>query len=148
MQHKNMPMSDIIFLAAGEGIASLIIVGVYLLLGEFDFRVATGAVLGSAVTVLNFAILSFSVNRAVDRVMEMRGNKEMTEEEASAFALQHSAEIQKSVKSSYFLRQIIMLGVLVAAVLLKIASILPAVIPLLLFRPILMAREAFRKKKT
>ena len=65
-------MSDIIFLAAGEGIASLIIVGVYLLLGEFDFRVATGAVLGSAVTVLNFAILSFSVNRAGDLVMEKR----------------------------------------------------------------------------
>lgn len=148
MQHKNMPMDDIIFLAAGEAIASLIIVGVYLLLGEFDFRVATGAVLGSAVTVLNFAILSFSVNRAVDRVMEMRGNREMTEEEANAFALQHSAEIQSSVRSSYLLRQIIMLGVLVAAVLLKIASILPAVIPLLLFRPILMAREAFRKKKT
>jgi hypothetical protein len=141
-------MGDIIFLAAGEAIASLIIVGVYLLLGEFDFRVATGAVLGSAVTVLNFAILSFSVNRAVDRVMEMRGNREMTEEEANAFALQHSAEIQSSVRSSYLLRQIIMLGVLVAAVLLKIASILPAVIPLLLFRPILMAREAFRKKKT
>jgi hypothetical protein len=141
-------MDDIIFLAAGEAIASLIIVGVYLLLGEFDFRVATGAVLGSAVTVLNFAILSFSVNRAVDRVMEMRGNREMTEEEANAFALQHSAEIQSSVRSSYLLRQIIMLGVLVAAVLLKIASILPAVIPLLLFRPILMAREAFRKKKT
>jgi hypothetical protein len=141
-------MGDIIFLAAGEAIASLIIVGVYLLLGEFDFRVATGAVLGSAVTVLNFAILSFSVNHAVDRVMEMRGNREMTEEEANAFALQHSAEIQSSVRSSYLLRQIIMLGVLVAAVLLKIASILPAVIPLLLFRPILMAREAFRKKKT
>ena len=140
-------MSDIIFLAAGEAIASLIIVGVYLLLGEFDFRVATGAVLGSAVTVLNFAILSFSVNRAVDRVMEMRGNKEMTEEEADAFALQHSAEIQKAVKSSYLLRQILMLGALVAAVLLKVALILPAVIPLLLFRPILMVREAFRKKK-
>jgi hypothetical protein len=140
-------MDDIIFLAAGEAIASLIIVGVYLLLGEFDFRVATGAVLGSAVTVLNFAILSFSVNRAVDRVMEMRGNKEMTEEEADAFALQHSAEIQKAVKSSYLLRQILMLGALVAAVLLKVALILPAVIPLLLFRPILMAREAFRKKK-
>ncbi len=143
-----MPLGDIVFLAAGEALASLIIIGVYLLLGEFDWRVATGAVIGSAVTVLNFAILSFSVNRAVDRVMEMRGNKEMTEEEANAFALQHSAEIQKSVKSSYLLRQILMLGVLVAAVLLKVASILPAVIPLLLFRPILMAREAFRKKKT
>ena len=142
-----MPLGDIVFLAAGELLASLIIVGVYLIIGAFEWRVLTGAAIGSAVTVLNFAILSFSVNRAVDRVMEMRGNKEMTEEEADAFALQHSAEIQKAVKSSYLLRQIIMLGVLVAAVLLQVALILPAVIPLLLFRPILMVREAFRKKK-
>ncbi len=147
MQKKNMPLGDIVFLAAGELLASLIIVGVYLIIGAFEWRVLTGAAIGSAVTVLNFAILSFSVNRAVDRVMEMRGNKEMTEEEADAFALQHSAEIQKAVKSSYLLRQILMLGALVAAVLLKVALILPAVIPLLLFRPILMAREAFRKKK-
>ncbi len=142
-----MPLGDIVFLAAGELLASLIIVGVYLIIGAFEWRVLTGAAIGSAVTVLNFAILSFSVNRAVDRVMEMRGNKEMTEEEADAFALQHSAEIQKAVKSSYLLRQILMLGALVAAVLLKVALILPAVIPLLLFRPILMVREAFRKKK-
>ena len=142
-----MPLGDIVFLAAGELLASLIIVGVYLIIGAFEWRVLTGAAIGSAVTVLNFAILSFSVNRAVDRVMEMRGNKEMTEEEADAFALQHSAEIQKAVKSSYLLRQILMLGALVAAVLLKVALILPAVIPLLLFRPILMAREVFRKKK-
>lgn len=142
-----MPLGDIVFLAVGEFLASLIIVGVYLIIGAFEWRVLTGAAIGSAVTVLNFAILSFSVNRAVDRVMEMRGNKEMTEEEADAFALQHSAEIQKAVKSSYLLRQILMLGALVAAVLLKVALILPAVIPLLLFRPILMAREVFRKKK-
>lgn len=142
-----MPLGDIVFLAAGELLASLIIVGVYLIIGAFEWRVLTGAAIGSAVTVLNFAILSFSVNRAVDRVMEMRGNKEMTEEEADAFALQHSAEIQKAVKFSYLLRQILMLGALVAAVLLKVALILPAVIPLLLFRPILMVREAFRKKK-
>ena len=147
MQKKNMPLGDIVFLAAGELLASLIIVGVYLIIGAFEWRVLTGAAIGSAVTVLNFAILSFSVNRAVDRVMEMRGNKEMTEEEADAFALQHSAEIQKAVKSSYLLRQILMLGALVAAVLLKVALILPAVIPRLLFRHILMAREAFCKKK-
>ncbi len=135
------------FLAAGELIVSLIIVGVYILIGDFDWRVLSGALIGSAVTVLNFAILSFSVNRAVDRIMAERGNKEMTDEEAEAFAMTHSAEIQKSVKSSYLLRQILMLGILVAAVLLKVANVLAAVIPLLLFRPILMAREAFRKKK-
>lgn len=140
-------MGDILFLVAGELIVSLIIVGVYIALDAFDWRVITGALLGSAVTVLNFVILSFSVNRAIDRVMAERGNREMSEEEADTFAAAHSAEIQKSVKSSYLLRQILMLGVLVAAILLDIANVLAAVIPLVFFRPILMAREAFRKKK-
>ena len=140
-------MVDILFLAAGELLASLIVVGVFIALDKFDWRVITGALIGSVAMVLNFAILSFSVNRAVDRVMKERGTKDMTEEEAEAFAAQHSAEIQNSVRSSYLLRQILILGILVAAVFLNFANVVAAVIPLVLFRPILMAREAFRKKK-
>ena len=140
-------MVDILFLAAGELLASLIVVGVFIALDKLDWRVITGALIGSVAMVLNFAILSFSVNRAVDRVMKERGTKDMTEEEAEAFAAQHSAEIQNSVRSSYLLRQILILGILVAAVFLNFANVVAAVIPLVLFRPILMAREAFRKKK-
>ncbi len=139
---------DILFLSLGEGLVSLAIIAGFLLFGAFDWRVVTGALLGSAVTVLNFALLSVSVNRAVDRVMKERGDREMTEEESEAFAAEHAAEVQKSVKTSYLLRQGILLGVLVLALILKIANVLAAVIPLLFFRPLLMVREQFRKKKT
>jgi predicted membrane-bound spermidine synthase len=71
----------------------------------------------------------------------------MTEEEAEAFAAEHAAEIQNSVRGSYLLRQILILGILIAAVFLNFANVVAAVVPLVLFRPILMAREAFRKKK-
>ena len=147
LQNKNTAIGDVLFLAAGELLASVIIMAVYGILGSFDFRVITGALIGSTLMVMNFAILTFSVNRAVDRILQARGSQDMSEEEAEAFAAKHSAEIQNSVRSSYLLRQVLILGVLVGAVLLNIANVVAAVIPLVLFRPILMAREAFRKKK-
>jgi hypothetical protein len=147
LQNKNTAIGDVLFLAAGELLASVIIMAVYGILGSFDFRVITGALIGSALMVLNFAILTFSVNRAVDRILQARGSADMSEEEAEAFAAKHSAEIQNSVRSSYLLRQVLILGVLIGAVLLNVANVVAAVIPLVLFRPILMAREAFRKIK-
>ena len=147
LQNKNTAIGDVLFLAAGELLASVIIMAVYGILGSFDWRVITGALIGSTLMVMNFAILTFSVNRAVDRILQARGSEDMSEEEAEAFAAKHSAEIQNSVRSSYLLRQVLILGVLVGAVLLNIANVVAAVIPLVLFRPILMAREAFRKKK-
>ena len=147
MQNKNTAIGDVLFLAAGELLASVIIMAVYAILGSFDWRVISGALIGSILMVLNFAILTFSVNRAVDRILQARGSQDMSEEEAEAFAAKHSAEIQNSVKSSYLLRQVLILGVLIGAVLLNVANVVAAVIPLVLFRPILMAREAFRKKK-
>ena len=147
LQNKNMVVGDVLFLAVGELLASLITVGVFIALDKFDFRVLVGALVGSFAMVLNFAILSFSVNRAVDRVLNARGTKDMTEEEAEAFAAEHAAEIQNSVRGSYLLRQILILGILIAAVFLNFANVVAAVVPLVLFRPILMAREAFRKKK-
>ena len=147
LQNKNTAIGDVLFLAAGELLASVIIMAVYGILGSFDWRVITGALIGSTLMVMNFAILTFSVNRAVDRILQARGAENMSDEEAEAFAAKHSAEIQNSVRSSYLLRQVLILGVLVGAVLLNIANVVAAVIPLVLFRPILMAREAFRKKK-
>ncbi len=148
MEHKKISVGDVLFLALGETVVSLVTVGIFLLLNEFDWRVLTGVAVGSVVTVLNFAWLSVSVNRAVDRVMALRGNREITAEEAEAFAAEHTADIQKSVKASYLVRQIVVLGILVLALIFKVANVLAAVVPLLFFRPILMAREAFRKKKT
>ena len=40
----------------------------------------------SAVAIFNFIFLSVAVNRAIDKAMEARGDKEMSEEEAAAFA--------------------------------------------------------------
>ncbi len=148
MQKKNASLGEIFFLTAGEMIVSLVVIGVFYLIGKFEWRIVTGVLIGSFVTVLNFTLLSCSLSCAWKRVMAERGTKEMSEEEAEEFAKKHTAEIQASVKSSYLLRQILSLGILVAALVLNIANVIAAVIPLLCFRPILMVREAFRKKQT
>ncbi len=147
LQNKSAsPVGDILFLAVGELAASVCIVAVFLLLGRFDWRVLTGCFVGGALTVLNFAVLSVSVNRAVDRVMA--GQKEaLSEEEAAAFGEMHSAEIQKSVRASYLVRQIVLVAVLVTVFVLDVCNVIAALIPLLLFRPILTVREIFRAKK-
>lgn len=147
MQKKHMPVSEILFLTFGEIIVSLIISGVYFFLGRFSYQVATGALLGSAVTVLNFVILSVSVNRAIDKVMAEKENRELSEEEAAAFAAEHQAAIQHAVQGSYILRQVLMLAALVAAFLSGWFNVLATLIPLLLFRPLIMIHGLLKKDK-
>ncbi len=146
MKKKNSPLSDTLFLALGELVVSLAIVGVYLILNKFSYRVVTGALLGSAVTIFNYFFLSVSVNRAVDKVMALKGDSELSEEEAQAFAAKHQATVQHSVRFSYIMRQVLMLAVLVAAFLLDWFDVIATLIPLLMFRPLLMVGELLQKR--
>ena len=147
MQKKQLPISAIFFLTAGELAVSLVIVGVYFLLKKFSYEVVTGALLGSAVTVFNFVFLSISVNRAIDRVMAEKGNRDMTEEEAQAFAAEHQAVVQRAAQGSYLIRQIIMLAALVLAFLSGWFDVLATLIPLLMFRPLISIYGLLKKDK-
>ena len=148
MQKKNMPTSEILFLVVGELIVSLIVSGVYLLLQRFSYAVISGCLLGSAVTVFNFVFLSISVNRAVDKALAGRKEGEMTEEEAEAFAAENQAAVQRAAQGSYLVRQILMLGVLVCAFLLDgWFDVIATVIPLVMFRPLLMVCGLMKSKK-
>ena len=64
-QNKNSYI-DTIYLAIGEVAVSLLVVLVYIALGEFNWTVVSGVILGSAVTILNFLILSHAVNKALN----------------------------------------------------------------------------------
>ena len=147
MKKNHMPASEILFLIFGEAVASLIMIGIYALLKKFSYPVVTGAVLGSAITIFNFVWLSFSVNRAIDQVMEKRGNKEMTEEEAAAFAAENQAVVQRAAQGSYLLRQILMLGALSLAFVSGWFDVIATLIPLLLFRPLITVHGLLKKEK-
>ena len=148
MQKKNMPVREILFLVFGEIIVSLIVAGVYLLLDQFSTAVISGCLLGSAVAIFNFVILSVSINRAIDKAMAGRKAGEMSEEEATAFAAENQAAVQRAVQGSYLVRQILMLGVLVCAFLLNgWFDVIATLIPLLMFRPLLSACGLLKSKK-
>ena len=148
MENKNDTAKQIALLTLAEVVISAVICLVYFLLGHFSYKVITGAALGSVVTVANFIFLTVSVNRAIDRYLELRGTREMDEEEAAKFAEEHAMAVQNAATRSFIIRTVTMLATLVAAFLLTSwFEPLATVIPLLMFRPILYILEALKKKK-
>ena len=72
---------------------------------------------------------------------------EMTDEEAQAFTVKHSMEIQNAIKINYIIRTVSMLVTLVAAfILTDWFSPIATAIPLLMFRPLLYVLELIKKK--
>ena len=147
----NIPARETLVLLVGEAVVSaLVALGFYLcdlaFQTGFSYRVFTGAALGALVVILNFLFLSVSVNRAVDRYMEIRGSREMTDEEAESFTAEQGAAIQNSIKTSYLVRTVTMMAALVVAFILDWFNPLATVIPILAFRPILTIGETVRQR--
>lgn len=138
---------SVLYLAIGELIVSLLIVLVYIALGQFNLTVITGALLGSAVTVFNFILLSVQVNKAIDEYITLRGDRDMTEEEAAEFSKRHGIKVQNAVTKSYVLRTGLMIGSLVVAFITKWFSPLATLIPLLLYKPLLYVVELINTKR-
>lgn len=138
---------EAIAVLCGDVIVSALIVAVYLLIGEYDYTVITGAALGSLVTVVNLFILSISINRAIDKYMKLRGNSEMDEETAAAFAAENAKSVQLAASGTYLIRTLLMAAALVSAfVFSNHFDVIATVIPLITYRPILYVFELIRNK--
>ncbi len=136
---------DILWLALGEATVTLIVSAVYLLIEKYSYTVLTGALLGSAVTVVNFLILSVAVNRAVNAYIQARGTDEMDDETAEKYAKEHGMAVQNAMTKSYILRTVLMLGALVLAMISGYFDPLATVIPLIMYRPVLYLTELIKK---
>lgn len=138
---------DALYLAIGEAVVSLIISFTYIALGKFDWTILTGIILGSVVTVVNFLILSYSVNKALNKFIDLRGDEKMDEEEAKAFAKANSIKVQNAVTKSYVLRTGLMMGSLVLAFITKLFNPIATLIPLAMYKPLLYAVQFFKQKR-
>ena len=136
-----------LYLAIGELIASVLIVLGFIVFGQFNWTVITGALLGSAVTVFNFILLSVQVNKAIDDYIALRGDREMSEDEAAEFAKLNGTKVQNAVTKSYILRTGLMIGSLVVAFITKWFSPIATLIPLLLYKPLIYVVELINKKR-
>ena len=153
MDNKNILSKyiDTVWLALGEvAVGILVTVGFIIAktLGQdvAVYKAITGALLGGAVTVINFLILSVGVNRAVNGYVAEIGDREMDEEEAEKYAKEHGTAVQNAMTKSYLLRMGLMIGSLVLAMLSGWFSPLATVIPLLMYRPVLYAVEFIKTK--
>ncbi len=147
MNELRTTKGDVLFLILGELLVSLLTLGGFFLFEHLDHTAIIGVLVGSFVSVMNFALLAFAVNRALARAMSERKKGEMTDEEIEAFVAAHGAEVQKQVKATYFFRQTALLLFLLVFLILKLANVIAVAIPLLMFRPILMVRELILKKQ-
>lgn len=155
MEANNMKISkamrssliDAVFILIGEAVVGVAVALVYLLLEKFNISVVLGSLLGTAVVILNYLILAISVNRAVDKYMEKRGETEMTDEEAEAFAKENAASVSLAAQGTYVLRMGIMLASLVGAFLMNgVFDVIAALVPLIAYRPIIFVIELIRSK--
>ena len=150
MNNANTTRRDLIMISVGEAIVSLLVVLGYLIASlfsyPFTYKVITGVLLGALVTVGNFFFLTLSVNRAVDRFVELRGSREMSEEEAEKFTNEHSMAIQNAIKTSFIIRTVTMLATLILAFVTGVFEPIATVIPLLAYRPIISVGAALRDK--
>ena len=120
------------------------------------------------VAILNFLFLSISVNRAFDKILaenelpkkddiitDINVNVENTEEDeentendaAARFAAEHQAQLQNSIKISYFLRNITMVVALVLAMVTGWFNVIATIVPLLMFKPILTVYATVERRK-
>ena len=145
---------EIMIILIGEIIVSALTAGVYLIVeavtgnDAFTYRVITGAALGTAVVVANYAFLSIAVTRAINKVMSLRPEGEMTEEEIIEFSEENQGIIKNAAAKSYIVRTLSMLAtfILTFTLLDEWFAVVATVVPLLAFRPIIMVGEIFRKR--
>ena len=149
--NKLSKYADALWLALGEAIVALLVLAGFLIaraLGQevAIYKVITGALLGGAVMVLNFIILSVGVNRAVDKYISERGDAVFTDDEAEKFAEEQGMVARNAMTKSYVLRNLLMIGTLVLAMITGWFSPLATVIPLIAYKPLLYATEFIKIK--
>lgn len=152
-EKKENRYTSVLWLLLAEAAVSAVVIGVFALIifvfpdvlfyeTEF-YKVITGSVLGVAATTLNFFALCFTVNRAVDKYMTVRGETEMDEEAAAKFANENAAKVQAEVTKSYLLRMLI-LAAACALLFTKQFDVVAVVVPMLVQRPLIVLIERYR----
>jgi len=117
-------------LAIGEAVCSGAMVGIFALLGSFDYTVILGAAVGITLSLANFFFMALSANSAADKAQQqnVKGGK-------------------ATVQSSFLLRLLVIFVILFAFAKSGIANVIAMVLPLAFVRPIFAVSDFFRKPR-
>lgn len=128
MKSRNFIIRKTIVLAVGQLICIAAMIGVFALLGYFDYKVLVGGLLGMVLAVGNFLFMAIAADAAADKAeqQDVKGGK-------------------AAVKASYRYR-IIIIGVLLFLFAKSgHCNLIALVAPLFFTFPIIMVTEFFRK---
>lgn len=129
MESRKLVLTQTGIVALGQAVGIAGMLGIFALLGHFDYTVLLGALAGSLVATVNFLFMAIGVSMAADKAQEQdaKGGKAM-------------------VRSSYMVRTLVMFVVLFACAKSGYFNVIALVVPLLFVRPALTVAEFFRKK--
>lgn len=127
-ESRKIALRETIYIAVGVVICGAVMVGVFALLGKFDLSVIWGALVGSALTVLNFFVMAIGATLASDKAKE-----------------QNVTGGRNLVRISMVIRYAVLALVLYAFAKSGICNVFALAIPLLFVRPVMLVMEFFRK---
>lgn len=128
MSSRTFILRETALLLLGELLCSAMIVGIYALLDKLQPAVIWGVLAGSVLSAANFFMLGVSADSAADKAQaqDVKGGKSL-------------------MRLSYQVRLVVLFIVLFAFAKSGLCNPLAMVLPLVLFRPILMVIEFLRK---
>ena len=129
MDNRKYVLSQVLIVLIGELALSALMVGIFAILGYWDFSVVLGAVAGAVIATLNHLVLVLGVMAAASKAekQDVKGG-------------------QMLVQMSYMGRLIGLFLVLVLCAKSGIFNLIALVIPLVFTRPVLTIAEHFNKK--
>lgn len=129
MEQRKIILKETGIVALGVGICVAVMMGVFALLGYFDWKVPVGGIIGGVLAVANFLFMAIGASLAGDKAQEqdVKGG-------------------QTLIRNSYMLRLAVLFIVLFACAKGGIANPIALVLPLIFVRPVLTAAEFFKKK--
>lgn len=129
MDNRKYVLSQALIVLIGELALSALMVGIFAILGYWDFSVVLGAVAGAVIATLNHLVLVLGVMAAASKAekQDVKGG-------------------QMLVQMSYMGRLIGLFLVLVLCAKSGIFNLIALVIPLVFTRPVLTIAEHFNKK--
>lgn len=128
MNTRKFIIRETAYLAIGEAVCVAAMVGLFALLGQFDYTVVLGGILGSLLAVGNFFFMAISSNAAADKAAD-----------------QQVKEGKATVKLSYYTRLLILGVLLFVFAKSGHCNLLALVCPLFFVFPIITVIEFFRK---
>ena len=130
MEHRKFILKETATVSVGVFACVAVMVGIFALLGYFDWKVLVGGIIGEVLAVGNFFFMAVGTSLAADKAekQDVKGG-------------------QTLIRSSYTLRLIILFVILFACAKGGIANPIALVLPLIFVRPVLMLAEFFKKKE-